>query len=174
MPVPLPPRSRPLLRRYVRKPWTVAARNSKALRAWCDQHGYITPHFSWKSYACSDGTAVPAALRANARRLHFGLERLRHAIGDQAVEVDGPFRTNAKNHEVHGAGDSRHLHADAADLFATQVDRWVAHAKHLRSRVDVVRIAERIFTGVGNESSGTLHVDARPGARVFFVSWKGV
>jgi hypothetical protein len=174
MPVPTPSRRHPVLRRHVLKPWTVAARRSPALRRYCDSHAYITPHFSWASYACSDGTPVPKDLRGNARRLHLDLERFRHAIGDLPVTVNGPYRTPAKNREVHGALLSRHIHADAADLYKEQVDGWVARAKHLRSRADVIRIAERIFTATGNETSGTLHVDSRPGPKVFFVTWKGV
>ena len=33
------------------------------------------------------------------------------------------------------------------------------------------RFADRIFKGVGNETSGTLHVDMRPGPIARFVSW---
>lgn len=172
MPVPLPSRAHPVLRRYVQQPWTAAARNSPALRRWCDRHGYITPHFTWKSYACQDGAPVPKHLRANARRLHFALERFRHALGDLAVTVNGPYRTASRNRAVGGASASRHVQADAADLFAGQVDGWVKRAKRLRSRQDVIQIAERIFKGVGNESSGTLHVDMRPGPIARFVTWR--
>ncbi|MEJ7783162.1 MAG: D-Ala-D-Ala carboxypeptidase family metallohydrolase [Solirubrobacteraceae bacterium] len=171
MSVPLPSRRRPALRRHIQRPWTAAARRSPAARRWLDKHGYITPHFTWASYACSDGTPVPKRLRGNARRLHWALERFRHALGDLAVNVDGPYRTDAKNREVGGASLSRHVFADAADLFADQVDGWVARSKQLRSRQDVLRIADRIFKGVGNESSGTLHVDMRPGPISRFVSW---
>lgn len=177
MTVPLPPKNRPLLRRYARQPWTRAARRSPALRRWCDRHGYITPHFSWRSYACVDGTRVPLGLRDNARRLHFALERLRHELGDQAIHVDGPYRTPKRNREVGGAQMSRHVQADGADLFKEQVDRLAQGIRRpgedlADARMRVVRIAERIFTGVGNEGSGTLHVDTRPGPKARFVTWR--
>jgi hypothetical protein len=174
MPVPIPSRRRPLLRRLVQQPWSRRARLSPALRRWCDKHSYITPHFTWSNMACTDGTPVPASLRANARRHCFNLERFRHAIGDVGIAIDGPFRTEAKNRQVHGAADSRHLHADASDHFVEQVDRWVRTSHLLDSRGDAVRIAERIFPGVGNETSGTLHLDSRPGPWARFVTWRGV
>ncbi len=87
------------------------------------------------------------------------------------MTVDGPYRTPAKNRAVGGASNSRHTYADAADFFAAQVDRWVRQSPTLRSKGDVVRIADRTFKGVGNETSGTLHVDERPGPKVRFVTW---
>jgi hypothetical protein len=179
MTVTLPPRSRPLLRRYITRPWTAAARTSPAARRWLDQHGYITPHFTWPSYACTDGTPVPKSLRGNAVRLHWRLELMRHRLGDVAMTVDGPYRTCAKNTQVGGASDSRHVHADAADFFKSQVDRWAEHIRKRsetlgQARTRVVAIASRTFYngGVGNENSGTLHVDAR-GVRARFVTWIG-
>lgn len=171
MPVPTPPRSRPLLRALVRKPWTRRARRSPGLRRWCDRHGYITPHFSWTEMACTDGTPVPKRLRGNARRHCFNLERFRHALG-MGIRIDGPYRTPAKNREVGGASDSRHLHGDATDIFGDQVDHMVARSKRYDSRGDIVAVAERIFPGVGNETSGSLHLDSRPGRWARFVTWR--
>jgi hypothetical protein len=177
--VPLSARARRRHRRVLRlaaRPWTARARHSRALRRYLDRHGLITPHFSWASYACQDGTPVPARLRANAIRLHWRLERMRHALGDVAMVVDGPYRTEARNRAVGGAQNSRHTFADAADFFSAQVDRWIAHGRATgrgaRSRADVLTIANRIFAtgGMGNENSGTLHVDAR-GFRARFVTW---
>ncbi len=174
MPVKLPPRSRPLLRRYIRKPYLTAARTSPAARKWLDRHGYITPHFSWESYACRDAqhTPVPKKLRANAIRLHWKLELFKHRLGDVPVVVDGPYRTEAHNRRVGGARNSRHTFADGADFFAAQVDRWIRDSAKLKSRADVIRVAERTFPdgGVGNENTGTLHLDAR-GWKARFVTW---
>jgi hypothetical protein len=172
MPVPMPPTSRPLLRRLITNPWTAAARASPGVRTWCDQHGYITPHFTWRSYACTDGTAVPKSLRANAIRLHWRLELMRHRIGDVPMTVDGPFRTHARNTQVHGAPLSRHIQADAADFFVAQIEQWIRQSPKLHRRDDVVKLAERTFFngGVGNEGSGTLHLDTR-GSRARFFTW---
>jgi uncharacterized protein YcbK (DUF882 family) len=91
---------------------------------------------------------------------------MRHRLGDAPMTVDGPYRTEARNRAVGGAPLSRHVQADAADFFVDQVDRWPGSREH------VLAIAERTFYngGVGNETSGTLHVDAR-GSKARFVSW---
>lgn len=174
MPCPPPPPSRRIIRPLFLRPWTPAARLNPALRDWLDGHGYITPHFSWASYRAHDsaGTWVPRHLMANAIRLHWDLEAFRHALGDVVMEVDGPYRTVAHNREVGGAEGSRHTTADAADFFLAQVDLWVKESPKLKSRMDVVAVADRIFSsgGVGNETSGTLHVDSR-GYRSRFTTW---
>jgi hypothetical protein len=89
------------------------------------------------------------------------------------MTIDGPYRTEARNRQVGGAPLSRHVHADASDHFVGQVDRWVRQSPKIDSRDDVIRIAERTFVTVGNETSGTLHVDSRPGriGSVRFVTW---
>jgi hypothetical protein len=164
------------MQRLMERPWTARARRSRALRRELDRRGMITPHFTWRSYACTDGTPVPQSLRANAVRLHWKLESLRHGLGDIPIIVDGPYRTEQRNRQVGGAQGSRHVHADAADFFAAQVDSWVAKGRAAgrgaRSRDDVLAMSERIFRsgGVGNETSGTLHLDAR-GWRARFVTW---
>lgn len=172
MAVPVPPTSKPLLRRLITHPWSLATRLSPGARRWCDSHGYITPHFSWDSYACSDGTKVPQNLHANAIKLHWRLEHMRHQIGDLPMTVDGPYRTVSRNKAVGGAADSRHLHADGADFFVAQIATWVQNSPRLNSRDDVVKLAEQTFSngGVGNEGTGTLHVDSR-GSKVRFISW---
>ena len=176
--LPGSPRSRKQQRieRLMARPWAGRARRSRELRRELDRRGLITPHFTWASYAGTDGTPVPQALRANAIRLHWKLELMRHRIGDQPMVVDGPYRTPKRNREVGGAQDSRHVHADGADFFVGQVDRWIAHGRQTgrgpKSRADVLRIAGRTFFngGVGNENSGTLHLDAR-GVKARFVTW---
>jgi hypothetical protein len=164
-------RRRRRLDRLMARPWTGSARRSPALRKELDRRGLITPHFSWASYACTDGTPVPRELRANAIRLHWRLELMRHRLGDVPMIVEGPYRTVERNRAVGGAGDSRHIHADGADFFLQQVERWIAQGS-ANSRDDVLRIAGRTFFdgGVGNETSGTLHVDAR-GFKARFVKW---
>jgi hypothetical protein len=172
MSCPLPSKAHPLLRSYIQHPWTKAARTSPAARRWLDKHGYITPHFSWSSYACQDGTPVPAHLKHNAIRFHWRLEILRHRMGDVPMSVDGPYRTPARNKAVGGASNSQHMYADAGDFFAAQVDRWVKQSKTLHSRQDVLRLANKTFYngGVGNETSGTLHLDSR-GYKARFITW---
>src|SRR5262245_22968363 len=149
------------------------ARSSRVLRKHLDAKGHVTPNFTWAEFACHDThkTPVPAELRANTIRLCWLLEKMRRQLGNIAMSPQSGYRTPEYNKEVGGAADSRHTHADAADFFADQVDRWVAQGT-ARNRGDVLAIANRVFANgaVGNENSGTLHVDAR-GFRARFVTW---
>src|SRR5919199_6091924 len=155
------------------QPWKLRASASRALRKHLDAQRLVTPHFAWSEFASHDPqkTPVPANLRANTIRLCWLLEKMRHQLGDVPMTVDSGFRTRDWNRHVGGAADSRHMHGDAADFFVAQVDSWVAKGT-AANRAAVLAIAERIFAsgGVGNENSGTLHVDAR-GWRARFVTW---
>jgi hypothetical protein len=154
-------------------PWKAQARASRAVRKHLDAQGRVTPHFTWDEFACQDAqrTPVPANLRANTIRLCWLLEKLRHQLGDVPLSIDSGYRTPEHNKEVGGASKSRHMHGDAADFFANQVDRWIAQGT-AKDRAAVLTIANRIFAvgGLGNETSGTLHVDAR-GLKARFITW---
>jgi peptidase M15-like protein len=155
------------------KPWTIRARASRAVRTHLDTQDRVTPHFSWTEFACHDPerSPVPPELRANTIRLCWLLEKLRHELGDISLNIESGYRTPAWNVHVGGAADSRHTHADAADFTSTEIARWIAVGT-AKNRDEVLAIANRIFANgaVGNETSGTLHVDAR-GFRVRFVTW---
>lgn len=172
MSVPLPARRRPLLRTYVRKPWLPAARHSPALARYCGQHHYLTPHYSIAEMADTQTGKLPMSVRPAARRHCFNLERFRHALGDVPVRIDGPYRTLAHNRAVGGATDSRHTHGDATDHFIATCNQIVARSPKVGTRMELVALAERIFPGVGNETSGTLHLDSRPGPWARFVTWR--
>jgi hypothetical protein len=154
-------------------PWAIAATASSALRTHLDAQGLVTPHFAWSEFACHDPqkTPVPAELRANTIRLCWLLEKMRHQLGDVVMNLGSGYRTTEWNKHVGGAADSRHTHADAADFMSSEVDRWIAEGT-ASTRDDVLAIATSIFSngGVGNENSGTLHVDAR-GWKARFVTW---
>jgi len=155
------------------QPWTLTARTSGALRKYLDAQEHVTPHFSWAEFACHDpeNTPVPESLRPNTIRLCWLLEQMRHELGDVSMRIGSGYRTQEWNKHVGGAADSRHTHADAADFMADDVDAWIANGA-AADRAAVVDIANRIFStgGVGNETSGTLHVDAR-GWKARFVTW---
>lgn len=160
------------INKLLARPWTHTARASRVLRRHLDAHGYITPHFRWSDMADTRGPAVPKHLRGNAIRHCWNLERLRHRLGGVPIVIDGPYRTYQHNREIGGAYNSRHTYADASDHFLAQVERWTRQSLKVRSRGDVVNMASRVFAkgGVGNETSGTLHLDSR-GYRARFVTW---
>jgi Peptidase M15 len=155
------------------EPWKLRARTSRAVRKHLDAQRLVTPHFAWSEFASHDPqkTPVPANLRANTIRLCWLLEQMRHELGDVAMTIDSGYRTPDWNRHVGGAAGSRHMHGDAADFFTAQVDGWIRQGK-AANRAAVLAVANRIFAsgGVGNENSGTLHVDAR-GWRARFVTW---
>lgn len=81
-------------------------------------------------------------------RLVWHLEKLRAIVGRPLRIVSG-YRDPAHNRRVGGAGGSRHLHGDAADIpygYAT------------------LRQAEQAgFRGIGTRGPYAVHVDMRPG-----------
>lgn len=182
-PLPLPSRLRPRLRKLAREPWTPAARSSPALAKWCGSHGYLTPNFAIIEMADTQTRKLPLELRSAARRHCFALEQLRHWLAEEAgkpvaVTIDGPTRTRQHNRSVHGAIDSQHVHGCASDHFDAQVRRWVAaiqrHGEvYMSARHRLKLKCDDLFTGVGNEGSGTFHLDSRPGAHVDFTTWVG-
>lgn len=106
--------------------------------------GDLTQHFSRSEFNSRDGaTANPSC------RLLAALERLRLIAGDKPLRIVSGYRSPAHNKAVGGAGDSRHLHNDAADIPAGYA---------------TVAQAERAgFTGIGSSGQWAIHVDVRPG-----------
>lgn len=155
------------------------ARRSKVVRKHLDNHGWITPNFAWSEMACTDGTPVPRKLKPNAIRHCWNLERFSRAMAVKrssrkriAISIDGPYRTPERNRQVGGASQSRHMSADGTDHYKTQVDRWRREG-HL-SLNEIIALAKHYFGGIGNENTGTLHLDSRPhkkGVIAMFVTW---
>ncbi|GEC08197.1 muramoylpentapeptide carboxypeptidase [Streptomyces spinoverrucosus] len=80
-------------------------------------------HFSYSELndcntTWSGGAVSASTAKANALRTMWKLEAMRHALGDQPITVTSGFRSYACNSAVGGAGNSRHLYGDAADLGA--------------------------------------------------------
>ena len=176
MSVPMPSRRRPRLRKLVREPWTAAARRSPALRLYCGRRGYLTPNFRVSEMADTETRKLPMRLRSSARRHCLNLERLKHELAERAgrpvaVVIDGPYRTGPHNRRIGGAKFSQHVKACASDHFAAQVRRWQDATG--MTRTQVVALCERLFRGVGNEQSNTLHLDSRTGPIARFVIWVG-
>ena len=91
------------------------------------QDNDCTPiHFSYAELnrcnsTWSGGRVSAATARANALRLMWKLEALRHALGDHPLIVTSGFRSVSCNNAVGGASNSRHLYGDAADLVSNYV-----------------------------------------------------
>ena len=88
--------------------------------------GIIGPagRFTWAEYACSDGAAVPTALRSNAALNARNLNNLRRAVAKRngvspaqvGIKLNSGYRTPSYNHSIHGATNSQHLYARASDV----------------------------------------------------------
>jgi zinc D-Ala-D-Ala carboxypeptidase len=62
------------------------------------------------------GPLSAAATKANALQTMWQLEAMRHALGDQPLNVSSGFRSIPCNNAVGGASNSQHLYGRSADL----------------------------------------------------------
>ncbi len=62
------------------------------------------------------GPLSEAATKANALQTMWQLEAMRHALGDQPLNVSSGFRSIPCNNAVGGASNSQHLYGRSADL----------------------------------------------------------
>ncbi|NEA36269.1 M15 family metallopeptidase [Streptomyces sp. SID13031] len=76
------------------------------------------------------GPLSEAATKANALQTMWQLEALRHALGDQALNISSGFRSVPCNNSVGGASNSQHLYGRSADL--TGVHSFCTMAKRAR------------------------------------------
>ena len=131
--------------------------------------GDISAHFSLHEFRCHDAdeTPVPDELRANLHGLVYGvLEPVRAEVG-HPIDVLSGYRTAAHNAAVGGAPDSRHLHADAADIsvpFMRTDDLWML-IRHLWLSNALPGLG-----GLGRYSTW-VHVDARPREPGMLAQW---
>lgn len=110
--------------------------------------GDLTQHFSLREFQSPRDPGRGGA--APTPRLLAMLERLRLICGDKPMTVVSGYRSPEYNKTVGGAGDSRHMHNDAADIpsgYATRAQAERAGA-----------------TGIGYKGKWVIHVDVRPGA----------
>ena len=141
--------------------WVLGPGARRKLNAYLDKRGLITPHFSWAEAASNPGHGergpqpVPAPLRRAARRHAWNLERLRHRLGNEPLGFLSWYRTQARNRQVGGASQSRHMSGDATDLTPSTIARI--------GRARLMKEANIVFAkgGVGDYPSGAVHVDSR-------------
>ena len=62
------------------------------------------------------GPLSAAATKANALQTMWQLEAMRHALGDQPLNITSGFRSVPCNNSVGGASNSQHLYGRSADL----------------------------------------------------------
>jgi zinc D-Ala-D-Ala carboxypeptidase len=62
------------------------------------------------------GPLSESATRFNALKTMWQLEAMRHALGDQPLNITSGFRSIPCNNAVGGASNSQHLYGNAADL----------------------------------------------------------
>jgi zinc D-Ala-D-Ala carboxypeptidase len=77
------------------------------------------------------GPLSEAATKANALQTMWQLEAMRHALGDQALNISSGFRSVPCNNSVGGASNSQHLYGRSADL--TGVHSFCTLAKQARN-----------------------------------------
>lgn len=106
--------------------------------------GDLSAHFSRSEFDCPHcGAGAPSP------QLVAILENLRSIKGGRPLSIISGFRCVPHNQAVGGAGDSRHVHADAADIpygYANEAEARRAGA-----------------VGVGVYKGSAVHVDWRPG-----------
>ncbi|MBU0554022.1 LysM peptidoglycan-binding domain-containing protein [Myxococcota bacterium] len=119
--------------------------------------GSVTANFTWREFACKDGTAVPEALRANVTALAEELEKLRAALGGRGITVNSGYRTSAYNKRVGGKSGSYHLTAKAADIVVSGMT-----ASQVRKELEALIKAGKIRDGGIGAYATFTHYDIGP------------
>jgi uncharacterized protein YcbK (DUF882 family) len=118
----------------------------------------MTPHFSWREFACNCGCVAPAFIHTKAATLAMSLEALRAEV-KRPVRVISGYRCTKRNAAIGGAPASRHLEGDAADV---QVEGFTG--RQLRDLVEgLIALGKMREGGLGTYTSkpATLHYDCR-------------
>lgn len=138
-----------------REPWTAKARLNDGFRARIWANGYVSPNFTRAEAACKNGTPLPVSMRTDAQEHAFGLEVVRHELGDVSMPVLSWYRTPEYNRQIGGATASRHMKGDATDFTKQTIDRI--------GRARFIKVAEKVYAndGFGQYPSGSVHLDDR-------------
>ena len=77
----------------------------------------ISPHFTLKEFACTDGAPYPSNLIENRLTpLCEALEVIRAELGDKSLTITSGYRSEAYNSAIGGARRSQHVQGRAADI----------------------------------------------------------
>lgn len=116
----------------------------------------ITASFSVSEFACHDGTPYPVDKIETLRELCMVLEAVRAEFNRPMVIISG-YRTPEHNTAVGGEDDSRHMHADAADVAVVNVPAIEVH----RAVLDLYRKGHIPKLGGLGKYTGWTHIDIR-------------
>lgn len=116
---------------------------------------HITEHFTWREFACHNGTPVPPEYQAYARDLAEQLEVIREAVGFP-LEVISAYRTPMYNRSIKGAKRSQHMLCKAADIRCAAVPPSVIYAK-----IEQLHVAGKIMQGGLGIYDKFVHYDIR-------------
>jgi len=131
---------------------------------------YVTEHFSWAEFDCSDGTEPPLEVQPNIRALCTSvLEPIRKRWGQPLIITSG-YRSEAWNTRVGGAKQSRHMTGEAADVRPIKL----ARVQDLRLLVeDMIRDGDLPDLGGIGVYRGWIHVDIRRKQGQHVARWAG-
>lgn len=124
---------------------------------------YITAHFRWHEFACTDGTEVPDKYRKNIIDLAIELEHIR-AIWKRPMTVLSGYRTKAWNTKVGGVKASQHMLGKAADIIVAGYSPAAVYAG-----IELAIAAGQVYDGGLGLYRGWVHYDIRK----HHSRWKG-
>lgn len=111
--------------------------------------GDLSAHFSRSEFRCKcDAAGHPLHDTVVSPHLIKHLEDLRAIKGGKPLRINSGYRCVMHNLHVGGAGGSRHVVGDAADIPA--------------GYCSVDEAARAGFTGIGRRGQWAIHVDTRP------------
>tara|TARA_R110000868_G_scaffold381825_1_gene648266 strand:- start:4951 stop:5412 length:462 start_codon:yes stop_codon:yes gene_type:complete len=72
-------------------------------------------NFTWAEFASKDGAEMPAAVKANIKKLAQNLEVIRSYF-NLPIKINSGWRSEAHNRKIGGVKNSQHVKGKAADI----------------------------------------------------------
>lgn len=72
-------------------------------------------NFTWNEFASKDGAEMPAAVKANIKKLAQNLEVIRSYF-NLPIKINSGWRSEAHNRKIGGVKNSAHVKGNAADI----------------------------------------------------------
>lgn len=119
---------------------------------------HVSDHFSWQEFDCHSGEEMPDAVKPSIRRLCVEvLELIRKEWSSPIIIVSG-WRSEEYNKRIGGAGQSRHVTGEAADIRPVSLEQLQFFRSTVERMIKDGRLAALGGYGVYR---GWLHVDVR-------------